>query len=258
MAVALALNRGAPLFNRMRKAILILPVLLLLLAPQACAWRRITHEAIAEAAYQELPENLKDLLDRDKIIEGSTWPDRYRHDPDPYGRTFPDHFPRASITQAESWLEMAKNSYLDKDYGNAGLHLGIACHYIADSTCLAHNPPYAYDWDKHGEFEQQGVGLSPAVPTSIAGFNLRQKLTGFYNAAPTVWQRWLSTRDQEIAQEGVDLAASYTYNAWCQALNVPPREAQGITLIDFRVIAGIALVALVVVIVIGMRRFYRE
>jgi len=239
------------------KPLILSAFLLLALIPQTQAWKWETHQRVAQEAFDALPENIRQNLVWSAIYEGSTWPDKYKDVPDPYGRTFPDHFPPASITQAEYWLERAKESYLDGDYNNASLYLGIASHYIADSASLAHNPPHAYDWDKHEEFEQRGAGLWPAVPTLIAGFNLRQKLTEFYNAAPTVWQRWLDARAQAIVQEGVDLSASYTYNAWYEKLvgAIPSQEAQPS---DVPVVAvGVAFAALAAAIAVGMKRYYR-
>jgi len=241
----------------MRKIILILPlVLFVLLAPHAYAWKWATHEAVAKAAYDQLPENVRIHLSYTIIEDGSTWPDEYRDTPDPYGRTFPSsgHIQLGSRTQAAYWLTEAENRYRENDFDNASLYLGIAAHYIADSTALVHNIGWT---DLHSEFEQQGASISPATPSGISGFDLAQKLTEFYNAASTKWQQWLGSRDPSIVQEGVDAAASYTYNAWCQALGVTPNYASGLS-IDFRLIAAIVLVVLVVIIAVGMKRYYRE
>jgi len=248
----------------MKKTCLILAaILLLLLAPGANAWRWATHSAVARAAYEELPENIKIHLDYNRIVEdGAIWPDKYNDTLDPYGRTFPGHFQPQSRNWAVYWLAEAKNCYEDGDYDNASLYLGIASHYIADSTALVHCGVHSYDnpgWALHTEFEQQGWYLSPARPSAISGFDLRQKLAEFQSGASVMWQQWLGSRHQSIVQEGVDLAASYTYNAWCQALGVPLPEAQGVgSSMDFRLIAGVALVILIVIMAVGMKRFYRE
>lgn len=244
-------------FNRMRKIILILPlVLLVLLASQAYAWKWTTHRAVAKAAYDQLPENVRIHLSYTTIKDGSTWPDEYRDTPDPYGRTFPSkwHIQPGSRTQAAYWLTEAKNRYENGDYDNASLYLGIAAHLIADSTALVHNIGWT---DLHDEFEQEGANISPATPSGISGFDLAQKLTEFYNAAPAKWQQWLGSRDPSIVQEGVDAAASYTYNAWCQALGVTPHYATSLS-IDFRLIAAIVLVVLVIAVAVGIKRYYRE
>ena len=232
--------------------------LLLALAPQTRAWNWKTHWDVVEAAYQELPENVKAVLSYTIIYEGAVWPDKYRTTPDPYGRTFPSsgHIQPASREQAAYWLGQAGEYYRDNDYDNAALALGIAAHHIADSVALVHNIGWT---DLHEEFEDQGELCTPTKPVGIPNFDLEQKLTEHYNGAQAKWQQWLGSRDQSIVQEGVDLAAPYTYNAWCQTLGVTPREAQETGLsIDFRLIAGIILVVLVAVIVIGMKRFYRE
>lgn len=244
----------------MRKVHLALCVLLLLaLAPQARAWNWKTHWDVVQVAYQELPENVKAVLSYTMIYEGAVWPDRYRNTPDPYGRTFPSsgHIQTASRAQATYWLEQAGGYYMDNDYDNAALALGIAAHYISDSVALVHNIGWT---DLHEEFEDQGESFTPTKPLGIHNFNLEQKLTEYYTGAQSKWQRWLSTRDQTIVKEGVNLAASYTYNAWCQALDIVPTswEEQTGQLIDFRVIAAVALVVLIVVIAVGMKRFYRE
>lgn len=126
----------------MKKAHLILAaVLLLLLVPGANAWNGTTHRAVAKAAYAQLPENVRIHLSYAIIEDGSTWPDRYRSTPDQYGRTFPSsgHIQPGSSTQAAYWLTEAENRYRENDFDNASLYLGIAAHYIADSTALVHN-----------------------------------------------------------------------------------------------------------------------
>jgi len=248
---------GRQIYKCMKKKYLILTaVLLLLLVPRANAWNWKTHWDVVEAAYQELPENVKAVLSYTIIRDGAVWPDRYRNTPDPYGRTFPSsgHIQPGSRTQAAYWLTAAENCYWENDFDNASLYLGIAAHYIADSTALVHNIGWT---DLHEEFEQQGESISPAAPSGISGFDLTQKLTEFYNAASGKWQQWLSSRDQSILQEGVDAAASYIYNAWCQALGVTPHYTPGLS-IDFRLVAAIILVVLIVAILVGMKRFYSE
>lgn len=242
----------------MRKIILIVPlVLLALFAPQARAWNGPTHRAVAKAAYDQLPENVRIHLSYAIIEDGSTWPDVYRNTPDQYERTFPSsgHIQPSSRTQAAYWLTAAENCYRENDFDNASLYLGIAAHYIADSTALVHNIGWT---DLHEEFEQLGASISPATPSGISGFDLAQKLTEFYNAASAKWQQWLGSRDQSVLQEGVDAAASYTYNAWCQALGVTPHYEETGSSIDFRLIAAIVFVVLVIAVAVGMKRYYRE
>ena len=244
----------------MRKIILILPlVLLALLASQAYAWKWTTHRAVVKAAYDQLPENVRIHLSYTIIEDGSTWPDEYRDTPDPYGRTFPSsgHIQPGSRTQAAYWLTEAGKSYWENDFDNASLCLGIASHFIADSMCLVHN--VSYNEYYHNLYESQGASLTPANPAAIAGFNLEQKLTEYHNEAGGKYQSWVSSQHSSIAQEGVDLSASYTYNAWCQALSVPlPASPEVSSSMDFRLIAVAALVILIVVIAIGAKRFYRE
>lgn len=244
----------------MRKFHLALCVFLLLaLVPRTYAWNWKTHRDVVEVTYQELPENVKAVLSYTVIYEGAVWPDKYRTTPDPDGRTFPSsgHIQPASRAQAAYWLEQAQEYYLDNDYDNAALALGIAAHYISDSVVLVHNIGWT---DLHGEFEEQGGLCTPTKPVGIHNFDLEQKLTEFYTGAHSEWQSWLGTRDQTIVQDGVNLAARYTYNAWCQALDIVPTswEEQPSQLIDFRVVAAAALVVLIVLSVIGMKRRYRE
>ena len=244
----------------MKKTYLILTaVLLLLLVPGANAWKWSTHRAVARAAYEELPENIRIYLNDTIIEDGSTWPDEYRNTPDPYGRTFPSsgHIQPGSRAQAAYWLTEAGNRYWENDFDNASLYLGIAAHYIADSMCLVHNVPY--NEEKHDLYESQGAYLTPAEPTAIPNFNLEQKLTEYHSEANGKYQSWVSSQYPSIVQDGVDLSASYTYNAWCQTLGAPLPEAQGASsFVDFRLIAGVALVILIVIIAVGAKRFYRE
>jgi hypothetical protein len=236
-------------------------ILLLVFAPQVQAWEWSTHRQIVQVVYDELPDNVKVNLDWSLIYEGSTWPDLYRHNPDPrYGLTYPSHFQPEARDQAEHWLEKAQTYYQDGDFDDASLALGIAAHYIADASCLAHNPPYAYDWDLHGEFEYWGTQISPDRPWGIPNFDLRQALTQIEMGAPDKWQRWLQTRDLSIVQEDLNNATMYTYNAWCQALDVTPRSPppqESIWPVDPRIIAGTIFAILVVSMVIGRRRYYR-
>jgi hypothetical protein len=235
----------------MKKTYLILTaVLLLLLAPQASAWGHTTHKAVARAAYEELPENVRIHLIYTRIEYGSTLPDTDR-------QTYPDHAQPGSRAQAAYWLTEAGSRYRKNDFDGASLALGIAAHYIADSMCLVHNVPY--NPEKHYLYESQGAYLIPAKPAAIPNFNLEQKLTEYHNGASEKYRSWLSGQDPSIVQEGVDLAASYTYNAWCQTLGAPLPEAQGASsFVDFRLIAGVALVILIVIIAVGAKRFYRE
>jgi hypothetical protein len=178
----------------MKKMYLILAVVvLLLLVPRAKAWEGSTHQAVAEAAYNELPENVKIHLNYvSLVVDGAVWPDWYRRNPDPWGRTFPDHIPPGSRTQAKSWLLMAENKYQEGDYDNASLYLGIASHFIADSVSLVHNIGWS---DLHYEYKGQGASLTPAKPTPIENFNLDKKLIEFQESAYTAWQRWLGSND---------------------------------------------------------------
>jgi hypothetical protein len=224
------------------------------------AWEGSTHRAIAEAAYNKLPENVRARLNYTWIIDGSCWPDWYRNDPDPWGRTFPSsgHIQPASRMQAKSWLLMAENRYGENDYDNASLYLGIASHYIADSMCLVHNIGWT---DLHYEYEGQGASLILAEPTPIENFDLSEKLAEYYGSAQDTWHRWLSTRDVSIAQEGVDLAATYTYNAWCQALHVQLTYTSGnarTRSIDFRMVALAVLIVLIVASAIGIIHRHRS
>ena len=234
-------------------------VLLLLLVPGANAWKWSTHRAVARAAYDEIPENVRIHLNYMIVEDGSTWPDEYRNTPDPYGRTFPSsgHIQPGSRTQAAYWLTEAGNRYWENDFDNTSLYLGIAAHYIADSMTLVHN--VSYNEYYHNLYESQGGYLTPAKPTAIPNFNLEQKLTEYHNGANGKYQSWLSSQDTSIVQEGVDLSAAYIYNAWCQALGAPLPEVQGVgSFIDFRLIAMGALIILIVAIAIGAKRFYHE
>jgi hypothetical protein len=235
--------------------ILLCIFLLLALAPQTKAWEWKTHQDVVQVAFQELPENIQALLNYSKIYDGSTWPDKYRTEPDPYGRTFPSipcHVQPGSRDQAEYWIEQAGQAYQENDYENASLDLGIAAHIIADSVTLVHNISWT---DLHYEYEDQGAQLTPAEPSGIQNFSLEQKLTEYYSGAQAKWQSWLGTRDQAIVQEGVDFAASYTYNAWCQALGIVPSAWQqtGFS-IDARFVAIAVLVVIIVLVLVGRKR----
>jgi len=240
----------------MKKLHIVLCIFLLLaLAPQTSAWAGKTHRDVVQVAYQELPENVKTLLNYSKIYDGSTWPDKYRTEPDPYGQTFPStgHIQPNSRERAAYWLAQAENYFKDNKYDNASLALGIAAHYIADSVTLVHNISWT---DLHSDYEDQGAQLTPAEPSGIENFNLEQKLTEYHSGAQAKWQSWLGTRDQAIVQEGVNFAASYTYNAWCQVLGVVPTilpEQTGFP-IDFKFVAIAAIVVIVILILVGRKR----
>jgi len=241
----------------MRKLPLLLFVLLLLaLVPQAQAWEWATHRRVVEAAYEELPENIRARLSRDWIREGSTWPDRYKYEPDPrYGQTYPGHFQPEARGHAAYWLARARGYYRNGDFEDASLALGIASHYIADACCLAHNPPHAYDWNLHAELESRAAGLWPERPEGIPNFDLQRVLVQIETDAPSKWKRWLQTRDTSILQEDLNDATSYTYNAWCQALDVAPRIAE--KSIWPNLVVATALAVLAVSVAIGVKRYYR-
>ncbi|MEW6592183.1 MAG: zinc dependent phospholipase C family protein [Candidatus Hadarchaeota archaeon] len=240
----------------MRGACLAFCVLLLLATARgAQAWNGKTHQDIAEAAHQKLPDNLRLLLSYTTVQEGAVWPDRYRTTPDPSGRTFPSsgHIQPASRAQADNWLKQAENRYLENDLENAALYLGIAAHLISDSVTLVHN----IDWTNlHEVYEAQGEQFYPAEPWGIAGFNLEQKLAEYYNGASAKWQSWQSTRDPNIVSEGVDLAASYTYNSWSQALGISPQMQP--EQLNQPINLGLAATAAIVILVVAAAAFYRH
>jgi hypothetical protein len=236
--------------------ILVVVFMLLALPPAVGAWGWVTHREVVEVSYNALPDNVRGKLNYSMIYDGSTWPDEYRTTSDPYGRTFPSsgHIQPASRTQAEYWLELAENYYRDNDYDNASLSLGIAAHYIADSVVVVHNIGWT---DLHYEFEDQGAQLTPAEPSGIQDFDLEQKLKEFHDSAQEDWQTWQNTRSQSIVQEGVDLAASYTYNSWCQALGVVPafQSEASAQPMDSRVVAAVVTVVFLAIVAgLGVKR----
>ncbi|MEW6221829.1 MAG: hypothetical protein AB1476_00700 [Candidatus Hadarchaeota archaeon] len=115
----------------------------------------------------------------------------------------------------------------------------------------------------HEVYETQGEQFYPAEPWGVAGFNLEQKLADYYSGASAKWQSWQSTRDPKIVSEGVDLAASYTYNAWGQALGVslpvqPAQEIQPGQLgqpINLELAAAAAIIILIVTAAFGFKHY---
>jgi hypothetical protein len=74
----------------MKKMYLILAVVvLLLLVPRAGAWSWSIHWAVAEAAYNELPENVRIRFNYTLLVNGgAVWPDQYRNDQEPWAELF--------------------------------------------------------------------------------------------------------------------------------------------------------------------------
>lgn len=215
-------------------------LLLVRFAPPAQAWGWITHRGVVKVAYDELPAEIRARLDWDAIYDGSTLPDR-------------DHSYHQS-TGAE-WLERAREDILKGDYYNASLALGVASHLIADDVALPHCESVwsIINYDEHSEFENQGKPLSPARPCLISNFDLEQALKEYSDNALDKWQEWTQTSSTSIVQEGVDLAASYTFNAWYQVLETVP-VAEPIKELLLWCIAGIATVCVASAAVIVVRR----
>ena len=199
----------------MRKTVPIF-VLLLMFAPATSALGSTAHRGVARAAYDELPENIRARLNLSTILDGSTLPDRDRAKYDHYATDATYVRSRAS-----EWLERARGSYGRSDFYEASLCLGIASHFISDAASL----PHSIDGEtpeEHDEFEGQGNLLQPERPVLISSFDWEENLRRYSEGASTKWQQWLNTHDQSIVQEGIDLAASCTYNAWYRVLETEP------------------------------------
>lgn len=235
----------------MRKIAWVLPIVLLLaLAPQVQAWGWEVHRRIVDVAYETLPENIRDLLVPYKIEEGWKAPD------DPWGdfpHTFPDKY-----DDAVSALRKARDYYQKAQYSDASFWLGVAAHYIQDMVSLPHCVE-GEPRDQHDYFESTVAGmLSPATPSRTDNFDLYSELRVYNDLAQQKWDNWLATENVAYVQEGLDLAASLTYNAWLQTLeNVVPLEGEQAWPVDPRLLAAVALAVVVMCMAIGMRRYYR-
>jgi len=238
----------------MRKLHLALCALLLLaLVPQTYAWKLKTHYDVAEAAYNALPQEVRDNLNLDEIKRGSVAPDN---------ESFGQHhrYPN-TVTQTQYWLGYALDEYLAGGYDNASYALGVACHFIADSTVVPYHNVSIQNFELHDEYEATGAGFTPASPSYIENFNISAALTAFNQGAYnrlSLWTASETSKKASMVREDVDRAATFTYNAWVQTLGIEVPVSKSSIFIDARVIAVIVLVVIVVVIVISANRFYRE
>lgn len=227
--------------------------LLLILASVPCvnAWAWVTHYDIVEAAFNALPENVRDNLSFTLIKRGSVAPDNedFGH-PHRYSNT---------VMNASAWLEQAKIDYFEGRYDNASYDLGVAAHFISDSTVVPYHNVYPLqDFDLHDEYESIGSGVEAAPPSYIQNFDLEEMLSEFNQDSLNRLNGWINAgNDQKLqmVKEDVDRAATYTYNAWVQTLEIEVQVSESSSfLIDGRLIAAIILAVLVIIIVIYGRR----
>ncbi|MFN4132892.1 MAG: zinc dependent phospholipase C family protein [Candidatus Hadarchaeales archaeon] len=212
------------MWRKMKKLMLGLPLIFLLIStPLSAAWVGDTHREVAAAAYRELPENIRNLLNLDAILTGATLPDRERES---YGHRYPATDHPYVRQKAVEWVERVRENWLAGDYHSASLAMGILSHFIADATSLPHciNDETI---TAHSNFEESGRDLKAAPPSFISGFELEKALEECREAAEAKWRQWLKSMDKSTVQEGVNLAATYTYNAWVQALEIDPTLLHG-------------------------------
>lgn len=235
----------------MKKAAWVSSILLVLaLASQVQAWGWDAHGNIIDAAYDALPDNIRELLVPYKIEDGWKAPD------DPWGdypHTFPDKY-----DDTVNALEKAREYYRKGRYSDSSFWLGVAAHYIQDMVTLPHCV-YGESWDQHVYFESTVAETLPiTTPSRIDNFNLYNELYAYNELAQQKWDAWLdNTENTYYVQEGLDLAASLTYNAWLQTLeNVVPLEGEAWP-VDPRLLAAVALAVVIVCVAIGARRYYR-
>jgi hypothetical protein len=228
-----------------KKIVWILPIVLLL-TPAAQAWGWDTHKNITDVAYDSLPDNIKDLLTPSKIEEGWKAPDDWGDHP----HMFPDKYP-----QAVDALEKAKEYYQTDQYSDASFWLGVAAHYIQDMVSLPHCV-YGETYEEHVYFESTVARtLSIAAPSLVENFDLFGQLYTYNNQSRQKWDDWLATENTVYVQEGLDLAASLTYNAWYQTLaNVVPAEAPSLPLLPVATAGAVTALIIMVILVWWWRR----
>jgi hypothetical protein len=229
----------------MKKIAWVLPIVLLLTpALQVQAWGWEVHENITDVAYGALPENIKAFLMPSRIEEGWKAPDDWGD----YPHKFRDRYP-----QTVNALEKAREYYQRAQYSDASFWLGVAAHYIQDMVSLPHCV-YEETYDQHVYFESTVARrLSIATPSLVENFDLFGQLYTYNNQSRQKWDNWLATKNTIYVQEGLDLAASLTYNAWYQTLeNVVP-EAPSSPLLPVA-IAGAVTALTVTVILVGWWR----
>lgn len=218
--------------------------LLLVLAPQATAWG--VHEDITEIAYEALPENLKSLLVFSEMVGGVRAPDFEWKD-------FQLHRFPEGYQQAVNALERAREYYERAQYADASFWLGAGAHYIQDMVCLPHCV-YGETMDQHTYFETYVARtLEVATPSRLENFDLYRELQAYVNAAQQKWEDWLATENKAYVQEGLDLAALLTYNAWIETLEdvTPLAELVGL---EVWVSAGVVLLISCVLVVRARRK----
>jgi hypothetical protein len=235
------IRRRRDLNSRLKKIAWILStVLVLATASRIQAWGWDAHENITEVAYDALPDNIKDLLILSKIEEGWKAPDDWKDHP----HEFPDKY-----SQAVDALEKAREYYQRAQYSDASFWLGVAAHYIQDMVSLPHCV-YGETREEHKYFESTVARtLSIAAPSRMENFDLYSELQTYNDESRQKWDNWLATENTVYVQEGLDLAASLTYNAWYQTLeNVVPAEAPTLPLLPVATAGAVAALIIVVIL----------
>ena len=214
---------------------------LLLLVPHARAWGWGSHYDIVDVAYDALPENLRVNLDLAKIKEGVVAPDRWGDWP----HTYPEVYSKAIDA-----LEKARDYFHAQRYADASYYLGVAGHYIQIMVCLPHCV-YGETEEQHVYFESTvAETLSPKQPALKQAFDLEWEISSYKAGAQEKWNAWLETHDQSYVQEGLDLAASLTYNAWYEVLTTAPEKR-----FQFPIVTVTAIILGLVVVVLVVKRY---
>ncbi len=106
-------------------------IYLLFILLLVCGWNWQTHRALALSLYYAVPDQIRETLDVDQLLNGSIAPDQDFQD-------FVNHSYPASLVKVKEWTKTFQEAYAQKEYTKASFALGVMSHYFADSYSLPH------------------------------------------------------------------------------------------------------------------------
>ena len=185
----------------------------LIQAPASFAWNVNTHYEIAENNYNAMPDDVRQKLSLEDMLDGAD-------DPDVKFFDFSNHSYPNSLKRADYWLNEGKKHYGMGDYKYASYCFGVASHYVSDTFSAPHCIKNGKGLN-HVIYELQGSLISPKVPIYAAneysGGNMPAYLnSNMYNGSlngQNSWKNWINNRDSSYVQNDLNKASGASYNA---------------------------------------------
>lgn len=165
-------------------------------------WYWPRHTSVIEIVFNVLPEDVKENLDLQAMVDGSNDPDEKFKD------LISPHYP-ASYKRAVGWLYDAEINYDSGNYKRASYCFGIATRYIIDTFSAPHCISKNSNKDRNN-FETVIDDYTPTV-NYIPG-DLRMLMQKGVDQGKKDWKNWKKSKNLSIPHSEADMGASVTYS----------------------------------------------